>query len=102
MQIESVLEDDLRRIIQKMDKNGDGYIQYQEFLEEAHKICTLISDLYLKHAFDLFDLGDDLDNIGSIPINLVQSAMCNAITSKKKITIEEWEDFVMKFDENND
>jgi len=62
----------------------------------------MISDLYLKHAFDLFDLGDDLEHIGSIPINLVQSAMCNSITSKRKIQPEEWEDFVKKFDENND
>jgi Ca2+-binding EF-hand superfamily protein len=28
MQIESVLEKDLRKVIMKMDKNGDGYIQY--------------------------------------------------------------------------
>lgn len=62
----------------------------------------MISDLYLKYAFDLFDLTDDLDNIGSIPINLVQSAMCNAISSKRKITFEEWEDFVKKYDANND
>lgn len=63
----------------------------------------MISDLYLKHAFDVFDLEDDLENIGSIPINLVQSAMCNAITNlKRKILPEEWEDFVKKFDENND
>jgi hypothetical protein len=68
-----------------MDKNGDGYIQYSEFIEEAHKICIMISDLYLKQAFDLFDLGDDLENIGSIPIYMVQSAMCNSITSKRKI-----------------
>lgn len=33
MQIESVLEEDLRKIIRKMDKNGDGYIQYSEFIE---------------------------------------------------------------------
>ena len=26
MQIESVLEDDLKKVITKMDKNGDGYI----------------------------------------------------------------------------
>ena len=28
--------------------------------------------------------------------------MCNAITSERKITYEEWEDFIKKFDENND
>ena len=26
MQIESVLEDDLKKVITKMDKNGDGYL----------------------------------------------------------------------------
>ena len=69
MQIESVLEDNLRQVITQMDKNGDGYIQYQEFLEEAHKVCIMISDLYLRHAFDLFDLNDDVDNAGNIPID---------------------------------
>ena len=68
MQMESVLEDDLRKVITKMYKNGDGYIQYQEFLDEAHKICIMISDLYLSHAFDLFDLNDDSENAGQIPI----------------------------------
>lgn len=28
MQIESILEDDLKQVIIRMDKNGDGYIQY--------------------------------------------------------------------------
>ena len=102
MQIESVLEDDLRKVITKMDKNGDGYIQYQEFLDEAHKVCIMISDLYLSHAFDLFDLDDDIQNAGQIPINMLQSVMCGAISSKKKIQKEEWEDFIEKFDENKD
>ena len=47
-----------------MDKNGDGYIQYSEFLGEAQNVCIMISDLYLSHAFDLFDLGDDIENEG--------------------------------------
>jgi Ca2+-binding EF-hand superfamily protein len=71
MQIESVLEDDLRKVITKMDKNGDGYIQYSEFLDEAHKVCIMISDLYLSHAFDLFDLDDNQDNAGQIPIHML-------------------------------
>ena len=33
MQIESVLEDDLRKVIIKMDENGDGLIQYSEFID---------------------------------------------------------------------
>ena len=54
-----------------MDKNGDGYIQYQEFLDEAHKVCIMISDLYLRYAFDLFDLSDDLEKAGEIPLMLL-------------------------------
>ena len=102
MQMESVLEDDLRKVITKMDKNGDGYIQYQEFLDEAHKICIMISDLYLSHAFDLFDLNDDSENAGQIPIEQLQSVMCGAISTKNKIEIEQWEEFIDRFDENKD
>jgi len=64
MQLESILEDDLRKVIFQMDTNGDGYIQYKEFIDEAHKICIMISDLYLRHAFDLFDLSDSNENQG--------------------------------------
>ena len=102
MQMESVLEDDLRKVITKMDKNGDGYIQYQEFLDEAHKVCIMISDLYLSHAFDLFDLNDDSENAGQIPIEQLQSVMCGAISTKNKIEIEQWEEFIDHFDENKD
>ena len=83
-----------------MDTNGDGYIQYKEFIEEAHKVCIMISELYLRQAFDLFDLSDE--NQGQIPIDLLQSVMCSAISSKKKIEFEQWEEFVETFDENKD
>ena len=87
-----------------MDTNGDGYIQYKEFIQESHKICIMISDLYLRHAFELLDLSDDddIENHGSIPIDLLQQVMCSAISSKRKIDLEQWEDFVDKFDENKD
>ena len=85
-----------------MDKNGDGYIQYSEFLDEAQNVCVMISDLYLRHAFYLFDLGDDIEKEGLIPIDMLQSIMCGAIGSKKKISNEQWGDFVEKFDENKD
>ena len=85
-----------------MDKNGDGYIQYQEFLDEAHKVCIMISDLYLRYAFDLFDLNDEADKAGEIPMVMLQNVMCGAISTKKKIDLDEWEDFIEKFDENKD
>lgn len=65
-------------------------------------MCIIISDLYLKHAFDLFDLNDDQENAGQIPIEQLQSVMCVAISTKQKITIHQWENFIEKFDENKD
>ena len=77
MNIEASLEDDLRKVITKIDKNGDGQLQYREFIDEAHNVCTMISDLYLKNAFNLFDLSEE--NGGQIPIQHFQSIMCGAL-----------------------
>jgi hypothetical protein len=54
----------------------------------------MISDLYLSHAFDLFDLEDDIQNAGHVLIEVVQSVMCGAFSSKTKIDKEKWEEFV--------
>ena len=62
----------------------------------------MISDLYLSYAFYLFDLNDDIEKAGQIPIEMLQSVMCGAISTKNKIAVEEWEDFIEKFDENHD
>lgn len=83
-----------------MDKNGDSYIQYTEFVQAANEFCINISDLYLKHAFELFDFGFGED--GSIPIDMLQHVMCGAISTKKKITHEEWIEYIEKYDENQD
>ena len=71
-------------------------------MDEAQNVCIMISDLYLRHAFDLFDLSDDIENEGNIPIDMLQSVMCGAISSKNKISKEQWGEFVEKFDENKD
>ena len=92
MQIEDSLKDDLKKVIKNIDKNGDGYLQYEEFVGEAHNLCTMISDLYLKNAFNLFDLSED--NGGDIPINHFKSIMCGAIGFKTAISHEQWEDFI--------
>ena len=54
----------------------------------------MISDLYLRQAFELFNMNDDSDAQGSIPIYLLQSVMCGAISTKKRIELEQWEDFI--------
>ena len=52
-----------------MDTNSDGLIQYKEFIAEAHKVCIMISDLYLRHAFEMFDFSDEIENAGQISIH---------------------------------
>ena len=88
MHLESVLEDDLKKIIVQMDTNNDGLIQYKEFITEAHKVCIMISDLYLRHAFEMFDFSDNNDNPGKIPIHDLQTVMCGAVSSRVKIDFE--------------
>lgn len=82
MQIESILDEDLQKLIKGLDKNKDGYIQYQEFISAAQEFCIAVSDLYLKHAFELFNFYDDFDNDGYIPLEMLQSVMCWAINFK--------------------
>ena len=84
MHIESLLEDNLRKIIAKMDVNGDGYIQYSEFMTAAEQVCMMISDLYLKQAFDLFDFGDG-ETQGLIHVDTLKNIMCGAIETKRKM-----------------
>ena len=62
----------------------------------------MISELYLSHAFALFDLTDDIENQGNIPIDQLQSVMCGAIGNLKQIDMDKWEEFIEDFDENKD
>ena len=87
MQIESVLDEDLNKIVSSLDKNKDGYIQYTEFISAAKEFSIAISDLYLKHAFDLFNFQEEFDSeYASIPIEMLQSVLIGAINFKTKIT----------------
>jgi hypothetical protein len=45
----------------------------------------MISDLYLRYAFDLFDLNDDAEKAGEIPLVMLQNVLCGAISTKKRI-----------------
>ena len=42
-------------LLEKMDSNGDGQIDFQEFLAAAYDKTKLLNDKNIKIAFDLFD-----------------------------------------------
>ena len=54
-------------------------------MAEAQNVCIMISDLYLKKAFDLFDFNEEISCKGLIPIDMLQSVMIGAISTKRKI-----------------
>ena len=61
----------LERIIQSMDFDNNGYIEYEEFIRATISKENLFTDINLKTAFDMFDL----DKNGSISLNEIKEVL---------------------------
>ncbi len=61
----------LERIIQSMDFDNNGYIEYEEFIRATISKENLFTDVNLKTAFDMFDL----DKNGSISLNEIKEVL---------------------------
>ncbi len=55
MGVEEFDADSIDKIYNKMDKDKDGGISYEEFLAEADSFCMLLSDQRMHTAFLLID-----------------------------------------------
>jgi Ca2+-binding EF-hand superfamily protein len=51
-----MFEDELKIIIQKIDLNQNGTIEYSEFVAAASNLHIMMTEKNLKQAFELFDL----------------------------------------------
>ena len=51
----NITKEELNRIIKCMDFDGNGYIEYEEFIRVTLPKEHLFTDINLKNAFDLFD-----------------------------------------------
>ena len=51
----NITKEELNRIIKCMDFDGNGYIEYEEFIRVTLPKEQLFTDINLKNAFDLFD-----------------------------------------------
>lgn len=60
---------DLDTLYNNMDVDGDGKVDYQEFITAAADKAQLIKDDYLKAAFSIFDK----DNDGTICLQELKS-----------------------------
>ena len=54
-----ITDEDLKQIFDSIDGNGNGFIEYQEFIRNACDIKTLISESNLKNVFHV--IFDDKD-----------------------------------------
>ncbi len=51
-----IFEEELKKIIENIDMNQNGLIEYSEFVSAACNLQILLTEKNLKQAFDLFDL----------------------------------------------
>uniref|UniRef100_A0A3B0N531 non-specific serine/threonine protein kinase n=1 Tax=Theileria annulata TaxID=5874 RepID=A0A3B0N531_THEAN len=89
----SEIEEQVDMILQDIDFDNNGYIDYSEFLTVAMDRRTLFSKERLENAFKLFDF----DNSGTICCN--ELAKMFGVDDVGK---ESWQQLIREFDTNND
>ena len=75
------LEEDVRNIYQKLDMDGDGYIEYEEFVRAAVSKEKFMGDNVLKFAFRFFDK----DNSGKIDFDEIEKVFKKSVTDKDHV-----------------
>ena len=75
------LEDDVRKIYEKLDMDDDGYIEYEEFVRAAVSKDKFMGDNVLKFAFRFFDK----DNSGKIDIGEIEKVFKKSITDQNHV-----------------
>ena len=75
------LEEDVKKIYQKLDMDDDGYIEYEEFVRAAVTKEKFMGDNVLKFAFRFFDK----DNSGKITFDEIEKVFKNSIVDKEHI-----------------
>jgi calcium-dependent protein kinase len=90
-----LFEGELNKIMQQIDLNRNGQIEYSEFVAAASNFYQLMTEKHLKQAFDLFDM----DANGQITPRELKHILGN---KNKEIPDEDWEKLVEEFDSNGD
>jgi calcium-dependent protein kinase len=87
-------ESEIDQIMQEVDSDENGFINYTEFLKASISQKVLISSQNLRRAFDIFDN----DQSGSITANELKRVLQSDNNLDEKI----WKDIIKCFDQNSD
>ena len=74
------LKKDVELIFKNLDMNGNGYIEYEEFVRAAVNKNIFLKDEILEFAFKFFDK----DNSGEITLNEIKEVFLNSVVKKSK------------------
>ena len=91
------LEKDVDAIFNKLDRNNNGYIEYEEFVSAAVSKEYFIKENILRFAFRYFDK----DNSGEIEFKEIKDLFSKSIEDRSKLN-ETLEDIIKEVDINND
>jgi len=88
-------EEEIDEILKAADTNGNGVIDYSEFIAAAMKRKAIVNNNRLEGAFKLFDK----DGNGEITIDEVKERFN---PGEKNINDKKWLDLIKEVDKNND
>ena len=88
------VEAEIDKIMNSVDVDHSGYIDYSEFIVAVMNKRKLLSEENLKKAFDVFDK----DGSGSISTNEVKGILGVG----KQVSENIWKDLIKEVDQNND
>lgn len=86
----------MQTIIDSIDTDGDGVIDYSEFIAAAYNREMLLSQQNLQVAFNMFDQ----DGNGQITLQELKSIFNRGTVSERSDDV--WENILAEVDENGD
>lgn len=89
-----ITEDQVDEMFAKIDLDGNGTIDYTEFVMATMDEYRLITDERLKQAFELFDT----DKSGALSPDEIKEVLC----FNSDVAPEEVDEIIRQFDSNGD
>ena len=96
MEIFHIDEEDWDKMVNAMDTDGDGKIDYTEFITAAYNRELLLSQQNLQIAFKMFDQ----DGNGTLSMDELKSVFASGSASGK--TEDVWQQIIASADTNKD